>query len=568
MTTTRRRRRGGGLFAATVAALAVVTAPMTAVEATETTQSNVKSYQIRGSGTTNPSKLFWWAMDKLEERAGSPVRLTYRSVGSGTGEADWADHTAGGTTGGDPDFASTDFGLPADSTKPFLQIPFQIGAVSVFVNLPGVKTGDIKLSGCTVAKIFNGDITSWDDAAIKADSGLTLPAQTIKVVYRTNGSSSTQGIKGYMQAGCTDFSTLTVDSTPLTSNNNHLNPGQYGVTGSDEMRKKIGANEYSIGYIDAGHGHKDDLTEVALKNLDGQWVVTKSGDPGGFVTADIPAVVTPDLKADFPKVGSTTTTDYAGDWSSVNLFNKPGDKVWPICAFTYMHIRQSYNDQETGGLVRAFAEFVLESEVQDVVKNFLFYPLDSTFAAEAKAALSGLPGLPDRWTFEHKTGEDADEGALTRAVTNGLKTFSKRRSNYADYHRELLAADIAQLEASVAALETKVAGMKTNDDSTEKSALALGAVAFVSALIANILAGFALRRGCGRSKSYGGGASYATSAAPTPAYDAHRVIVAPTAYAQPAPVSSPAPVSYNAGPASSPAVAALPLAPAHGEENA
>ena len=561
MTPTRRRRRGGGLLAATVAALAVVTAPMTAVEAAVTDQNAVKIIQIRGSGTTNPSKLFWWAMDKLEERAGSPVRLTYRSVGSGTGKADWADHTAGGTTGGDPDFASTDYGLPADSTKPFLQIPFQIGAVSVFVNLPGVKTGDIKLSACTVAKIFNGDITSWDDAAIKADSGLTLPAQTIKVVYRTNGSSSTQGIKGYMQAGCTDFSSLTVDSTPLTGT--HLNPGQYGVTGSDEMRKKIGANEYSIGYIDAGHGHKDDLTEVALKNVDGQWVVTKSGDPGGFVTANIPAVVTPSLKATFP--GGASNTNYAGDWSGVNLFNKAGDKVWPICAFTYMHIRQSYSDPETGGLVRAFAEFVLESEVQGVVNNFLFYPLDSTFAAEAKAALSGLTST---WKFEHATGKDADEVAITRAVTNGLKTFSKRRSNYADYHRELLVADIAQLEASVAALETKVAGMKTNDDSTEKSALALGAVAFVSALIANILAGFALRRGGGRSKSYGGGASYATSAAPTPAYDAHRVIVAPTAYAEPAPVSSPAPVSYNAGPASSPAVAALPLAPAHGEENA
>jgi hypothetical protein len=77
------------------------------------------------------------------------------------------------------------------------------------------------------------------------------------------------------------------------------------------MRKKIGANEYSIGYIDAGHGHKDDLTEVALKNVDGQWVVTKSGDPGGFVTADIPAVVTPSLKATFP--GGATNTNYAGD---------------------------------------------------------------------------------------------------------------------------------------------------------------------------------------------------------------------------------------------------------------
>ncbi len=146
-TTRRRRRRGGGLLAATVAALAVVTAPMTAVEAAETNQGTVERYQIRGSGTTNPSKLFWWAMDKLEERAGTPVRLTYRSVGSGTGEADWGDYTGAftGATGGDPDFASTDYGLPADANKPFLQIPFQIGAVSVFVNLPGVKTGDIKL---------------------------------------------------------------------------------------------------------------------------------------------------------------------------------------------------------------------------------------------------------------------------------------------------------------------------------------------------------------------------------------------------------------------------------------
>ena len=84
-----------------------------------------------------------------------------------------------------------------------------------------------------------------------------------------------------------------------------------------------------------------------MKNLDGQWVVTKSGDPGGFVTADIPAVVTSSLKDTFP--GGATNTNYTGDWSGVNLFNKAGDKVWPICAFTYMHIRRSYTAHQTGG---------------------------------------------------------------------------------------------------------------------------------------------------------------------------------------------------------------------------
>ena len=68
---------------------------------------SVQHYQLHGSGTTNPSKLIWLAMDKLEEMAGSTLRMTYRSVGSGTGASDWADSTNAG------DFASTDYGLAA-----------------------------------------------------------------------------------------------------------------------------------------------------------------------------------------------------------------------------------------------------------------------------------------------------------------------------------------------------------------------------------------------------------------------------------------------------------------------
>ena len=83
-----------------------------------------------------------------------------------------------------------------------MQLPFQIGAVSLFHNVPGVGTGVMKLSACTVAKIFTGAITNWNDAAIATDSGLSLPSQTIKVICRSNGSSSTYGLKGYMNAGC------------------------------------------------------------------------------------------------------------------------------------------------------------------------------------------------------------------------------------------------------------------------------------------------------------------------------------------------------------------------------
>jgi len=274
------RRHRHRWFAVAVLAMICAQAPLAfAAQSVQENSGPVRHFHLHGSGTTNPSKLIWLAMDKLEEMAGSTLRMTYRSVGSGTGATDWASANAG-------DFASTDYGLAADSSAPFMQLPFQIGAVSLFHNVPGVGTGVMKLSACTVAKIFTGAITNWNHADIAADSGLTLPSQTIKVIARSNGSSSTYGLKGYMNAACPTVFTGAVDATALTGNFVHT-----GVTGSDSMRLAIGANEYSIGYIDAGHGHLDNLSEVSLKNANNQWVVTKEGDPAGRLTANIPAVV-------------------------------------------------------------------------------------------------------------------------------------------------------------------------------------------------------------------------------------------------------------------------------------
>ena len=133
-----------------------------------------------------------------------------------------------------------------------------------------------------------------------------------------------------------------------------------------------------------------------MKNANDQWVVTKEGNPAGRITANISAVVTPTVKATFPQSGGTV--NYAGDWSSVNLFNKAGDKIWPICAFTYLHVRTSYTSTATEGIMRAFAEYMLSSNIQAKVSDFYFYPLDTSFAAEvADAHLDhsqrGGPGL-------------------------------------------------------------------------------------------------------------------------------------------------------------------------------
>lgn len=143
------RRRPQRWFAVTILAMLGARAPLAFAAQSVQQTSAPYSYYLQGSGTTNPSKLIWLAMDKLEEMSGAPLRMTYRSVGSGVGATDWADSDNAG------DFASTDYGLEPDSNAPFMQLPFQIGAVSLFINVPGVGTGEMKLSACTGGEDFH-----------------------------------------------------------------------------------------------------------------------------------------------------------------------------------------------------------------------------------------------------------------------------------------------------------------------------------------------------------------------------------------------------------------------------
>lgn len=477
------RRHRHRWFAVAVLAMICAQAPLAfADQSLQENSGKVRHFHLHGSGTTNPSKLIWLAMDKLEEMAGSTLRMTYRSVGSGQGATDWASANAG-------DFASTDYGLAADSSAPFMQLPFQIGAVSLFHNVPGVGTGVMKLSACTVAKIFTGAITNWNHADIAADSGLTLPSQTIKVIARSNGSSSTYGLRGYMKAACPTVFTGAVDATALTGNFVHT-----GVTGSDSMRLAIGSNEYSIGYIDAGHGHLDNLSEVSLKNANNQWVVTKEGDPAGRLTAKIKEV---GEGVTFPQVTGTSTTDWAGDWSAINLYYKSGDKFWPICAFTYLHVRTTYTDTATAGVVLAFVEYMLSSAIQDKITDFYFYPLPGALAAAVRDAVTShftSAVAAPIWTFVDSSGASAP----ATNVGMGVHTFSYKRQTYADYERGLFKKNIAALEASVAALKTELAAKTGNDDAADERTLALAAVSFVVAVIAVIVGSIAMCRG-GRS---------------------------------------------------------------------
>jgi len=246
--------------------------------------------EMHGSGTTNPSKYFWKAMDILEERAGKPVRMTYRAVGSGTGQTEFI--------GDDSDFGSADIPLSSTQHSGFagtvVQVPFQLGAVSFFHNVAaddlGVA-GRLNLTSCTLAKIFLREITTWDDATIVAENpNLSVPAgQPITIIHRSDGSSSTYGITSYLSVACPAVWTGgPVKDASLFPPHANAKPHQ----GSGNVANAIAEHQYSIGYIDAGHGHELGFQEISLTNKFGQQLVSKeakhsqSGDGVWYLTID------------------------------------------------------------------------------------------------------------------------------------------------------------------------------------------------------------------------------------------------------------------------------------------
>ena len=175
------------------------------------------TYQLHGSGTTNPSKCFWLIMEQFMDRAKVPLHMTYRAVGSSTGQAEFKGSTVNGVANtpsndfgsGDIPISSADYKNLTDSGIQFVQLPFVLGAISVFHSVPGVPdgAGGLNLTSCLLARIFSTNITAWDHPDIVARNpglGAKLPyaGYEIKVAHRRLGSSSTASLTAVSIVSC------------------------------------------------------------------------------------------------------------------------------------------------------------------------------------------------------------------------------------------------------------------------------------------------------------------------------------------------------------------------------
>jgi len=383
----------------------------------------------------------------METRARAPLHLSYRAVGSSTGQKEFVgdansnyesyNHFGAGDI---PVTAAHYSTLQSQSPpKAMVHIPFALGAIGVFHSVPSGNLGgaSLALDACLLARIFNGNIRTWDHADIKSQNpGLNVPAgQAIKVAHRRLGSSSTGGLSGYLNKKCPGDWGLGAGSTINWPSVSTIQ----AVEGSPEMQAHINGNDYAIGYLDAGHGHDYNLQEVALTNRDGQKRTSKQSIALGGVADAGSAGVTANV---FP-------ADPSGDWSGVNLYDMAGANTWPIVLVSYLYVKkdQTQTNPKTAAALQAFIKMVIDNS-DGLCQQFGFTVPSTSLKAKATSAASSISYPLTMQPFTVESSTSAYSGM-------GSNVISVKRNSYDIYEDSVLRGEISDLKTRVATLQTR-----------------------------------------------------------------------------------------------------------------
>jgi phosphate transport system substrate-binding protein len=221
--------------------------------ASSTTSAAVTGGTISGAGSTLAAPIYEQWGSTLKSQG---LTVNYNPVGSGTGVADLQTATV--------DFAGSDPALKPVDTKamkgPTLQFPVAFGAITVSYNLPGIKSG-LKLDGPTIADIFSGKITTWNDPAIKAlNPGMNLPSTHITVVHRSDSSGTTNGFTTYL----TDVSPTWAKS--IGAGKLVKWPTGTGAAKNAGVAAAVKATQGAVGYVEQAYALLNGFTYAAVKN--------------------------------------------------------------------------------------------------------------------------------------------------------------------------------------------------------------------------------------------------------------------------------------------------------------
>ena len=280
------------------------------------------SVKINAAGATFPYPIYTKWFDDYKTKTG--IEINYQSVGSGAGIKQLKAQTV--------DFAGSDAPLKDKDMKEMpsevVQFPSVGGAVVVAYSVKGAPA-DLKLDGPTVADIFMGKITKWNDPAIAADNpGVTLPATSINTAHRSDGSGTTNIFTTYLS----QVSPAWKDK--LGAGKTVDWPVGVGGKGNDGVTAAIQQGDGGIGYIELAYAMQNKINVASIKNAAGQYVKPSVETTTSAIEGALP-LVQKDITAP--------------------ISDAPGAKSYPIAALTYLLV---YKKGQNPAQAKATVDFL------------------------------------------------------------------------------------------------------------------------------------------------------------------------------------------------------------------
>ena len=298
---------------------------------------------LTGAGATFPNPIYSKWFDAYARETG--VRINYQSIGSGGGIRQF---TEGTVDFGATDGPMTDQQIAAVQGK-VLHVPTVLGAVVATYNLPALGQAPLRFDGPTLADIFLGRITRWNDRRIaQLNPGVKLPAEDILVVHRSDGSGTTYIFTDFLAKVSPEWKRQVGQATSVEW------PVGLGGKGNEGVTQQVKQSEGSIGYVELIYAQSNDLPAAEIRN-----------SAGAFITPTLKAVSAAAESASF-----APDTDFR-----VSITNAAGAEAYPIASFTWILIHTGDQGTPKGKAIRAFLAWMLEPGPQRMAADLHYGPL-------------------------------------------------------------------------------------------------------------------------------------------------------------------------------------------------
>jgi phosphate transport system substrate-binding protein len=304
---------------------------------------------ISGAGATFPYPIYAKWADAYQKETGT--NLNYQSIGSGGGIKQIKAKTI--------TFGASDQPLKIDELNAagLVQWPMVMGGIVPVVNLEGVKPGELAIDGPTLAAIFLGKITAWNDPALaKLNPNAKLPSTAIAVVHRSDGSGTTFNFTNYLSKVSPDWKGSVGENTSVNW------PAGIGAKGNEGVASNVANTRNSIGYVEYAYAKQNNLTHMNMLNKDG--------------------------KAVSPVAASFQAAAANADWANAPGFyqiltDEPGAESWPITASTFILMHKKPQDVAASAAALKFFAWAYDKG-DKMAEDLDYIPMPGTVVALVK----------------------------------------------------------------------------------------------------------------------------------------------------------------------------------------